>query len=584
MIKLLKNLKPFALSVLAILVLAFLQSMADLYLPTLMSDIVNNGILKVSAKGARTPDIPYIWSTGGKMILVSGASITCAIIGSLLASKTTLGLTRNLRGKLFARVESYSLHEFDKIGTSSLITRTTNDITQVQNVVIMMLRMLITAPMMCIGGVILALRKDQALSVIFLVAIPILIIVIAVIGGGVVPLFKLMQKKVDKINLVLREGLTGIRVIRAFDRQEVEKKRFDEANADYTNTAIKANKIMAGMMPMMMLVMNITSISIIWFGSKRIDLGEMQVGDMMAFTQYAMQIMMSVLMVAVMFVLVPRAQASAVRINEVLDMKPEINDSKNPVKSSEGEKGYVEFRDVSFSYPGAEEPAISGISFKAKPGETTAIIGGTGSGKSTLINLIPRFYDTDKGSIFIDDVEVKDMTQEDLRAKIGFVPQKAILFSGTIESNIKFGNDAANSEDIKHAAEVAQANEFISDMKDGFNSEIAEGGSNVSGGQKQRLSIARALIRKPEIYIFDDSFSALDFKTDAKLRAALNKETVNSTVIIVAQRVSTVMNADRIIVLDEGKVVGIGTHKELLNSCDIYHEIVASQLSEEELA
>jgi len=584
LIKLLKNLKPFALSVLAILVLAFLQSMADLYLPTLMSDIVNNGILKVSAKGARTPDIPYIWSTGGKMILISGASITCAIIGSLLASKTTLGLTRNLRGKLFTRVESYSLNEFDKIGTSSLITRTTNDITQVQNVVIMMLRMLITAPMMCIGGVILALRKDQALSVIFLVAIPILIVVIVLIGGGVVPLFKLMQKKVDKINLVLREGLTGIRVIRAFDRQEVEKKRFDEANADYTNTAIKANKIMAGMMPMMMLVMNLTSISIIWFGAKRIDLGEMQVGDMMAFTQYAMQIMMSVLMVAVMFVLVPRAQASAVRINEVLDMKPEINDSKNPVKSSESEKGYVEFRDVSFSYPGAEEPAISGISFKAKPGETTAIIGGTGSGKSTLINLIPRFYDTDKGSIFIDDVEVKDMTQEDLRAKIGFVPQKAILFSGTIESNIKFGNENANLEDIEHAAEVAQASEFISGMKDGFNSEIAEGGSNVSGGQKQRLSIARALIRKPEIYIFDDSFSALDFKTDAKLRAALNKETVNSTVIIVAQRVSTVMNADRIIVLDEGKVVGIGTHKELLNSCDIYHEIVASQLSEEELA
>lgn len=584
MIKLLKNLKPFALSVLAILVLAFLQSMADLYLPTLMSDIVNNGILKVSSKGTRTPDIPYIWSTGGKMILISGASIICAIIGSLLASKTTLGLTRNLRGKLFARVESYSLNEFDKIGTSSLITRTTNDITQVQNVVIMMLRMLITAPMMCIGGVILALRKDQALSVTFLVAVPILIVVIVLIGGGVVPLFKLMQKKVDKINLVLREGLTGIRVIRAFDRQEVEKKRFDEANADYTNTAIKANKIMAGMMPMMMLIMNITSISIIWFGAKRIDLGEMQVGDMMAFTQYAMQIMMSVLMVAVMFVLVPRAQASAVRINEVLDMKPEINDSKNPVKPNEGQKGYVEFRDVSFSYPGAEEPAISDISFKAKPGETTAIIGGTGSGKSTLINLIPRFYDTDKGSIFIDDVEVKDMTQEDLRAKIGFVPQKAILFSGTIESNIQFGNENANAEDIKHAAEVAQASEFISSMKDGFNSEIAEGGSNVSGGQKQRLSIARALIRKPEIYIFDDSFSALDFKTDAKLRAALNKETANSTVIIVAQRVSTVMNADRIIVLDEGKVVGIGTHKELLNSCDIYHEIVASQLSEEELA
>ncbi|MFL0252212.1 ABC transporter ATP-binding protein [Clostridium neuense] len=584
MIKLLKNLKPFALSVVIILILAFFQSMADLNLPNLMSDIINNGILKVNAKGASNPDIPYIWSTGGKMLLVSAASITCAIIGSLIASKTTLGLTRNLRKKLFTRIESYSLNEFDKIGSASLITRTTNDITQVQNVVIMMLRMLITAPMMCIGGVILALRKDQALSIIFLVAIPVLIIVIVLIGGGVVPLFKLMQKKVDKINLVLREGLTGIRVIRAFDRQEVEKKRFDEANADYTNTAIKANKIMAGMMPLMMLVMNLTSISIIWFGAKRIDLGEMKVGDMMAFTQYAMQIMMSVLMVAVMFVLIPRAQASAVRINEVLDMKPEINDPKNPMKSSEGEKGYVEFRNVSFNYPGAEEPAISNISFKARPGETTAIIGGTGSGKSTLISLIPRFYDASEGSIIVDGVDIKEMSQEDLRAKIGFVPQKAILFSGTIESNIKFGNDNASLDDIKHAAQVAQASEFISGMKDGFNSPISEGGNNVSGGQKQRLSIARALIRRPEIYIFDDSFSALDFKTDAKLRAALNKETSNSTVIIVAQRVSTVMNADRIIVLDEGKVVGIGTHKELLNSCEIYHEIVASQLSEEELA
>ncbi|MCD2348660.1 ABC transporter ATP-binding protein [Clostridium guangxiense] len=584
MIKLLKNLKPFALSVLVILILAFFQSMADLYLPTLMSDIINSGILKVNSKGVNTPDIPYIWSTGGKMLLVSGASIICAIAGSLFASKTTLGLTRNLRKKLFTRVESYSLNEFDKIGSASLITRTTNDITQVQNVVIMMLRMLITAPMMCIGGVILALRKDRALSIIFLVAVPVLLLVIVLIGGRVVPLFKLMQKKVDKINLVLREGLTGIRVIRAFDRQEVEKKRFDEANSDYTNTAIKANKIMAGIMPLMMLVMNLTVISIIWFGAKRIDLGEMKVGDMMAFTQYAMQIMMSVLMVAVMFVLIPRAQASAVRINEVLDMEPEINDPKNPIKPYENEKGYVEFRDVSFSYPGAEEPAISNISFKAKPGETTAIIGGTGSGKSTLISLIPRFYDIDRGSILIDDVEIKDMSQDDLRAKIGFVPQKAILFSGTIESNIKFGNDNASLEDIKHAAEVAQASEFISGMKDGFNSEISEGGNNVSGGQKQRLSIARALVRKPEIYIFDDSFSALDFKTDAKLRAALNKETSNSTVIIVAQRVSTVMNADRIVVIDEGKVVGIGTHKELLNSCEIYHEIVSSQLSEEELA
>ncbi|KHD34338.1 multidrug ABC transporter ATP-binding protein [Clostridium acetobutylicum] len=584
MIKLLKKLKPFWISVIALLFLAFFQSMADLYLPTLMSDIVNNGISKVNSKGVSAPDVPYIWQTGGKMILVTAGSMICAILVSLLASKITMGLTRNIRKELFTRVESYSMNEFDKIGTSSLITRTTNDITQVQNVVIMMLRMLITAPMMSIGGLILALQKDRKLTIVLAVAIPFLAIVIGIMGRIVVPYFKVMQKKIDKINLVLREGLTGIRVIRAFDRQEIEKERFAKANADYTNLAIKANKIMAGLMPIMMFVMNLTSISIIWFGAKRIDAGSMQVGDMMAFTQYAMQIMISVLMVAVMFVLIPRAQASAVRINEVLDMKPEIEDPKNPEKSAGDKKGYVEFKNVSFSYPGAEELALSNISFSAKPGETTAIIGGTGSGKSTLINLIPRFYEASGGEILVDGKEIKKMTQNELRSKIGFVPQKAILFSGDITSNIEFGNDNANFEDIKHAAEIAQATEFISNMKDGFESEIAEGGSNVSGGQKQRLSIARALVKRPEIYIFDDSFSALDFKTDAKLRAALSKETQNSTVIIVAQRVSTIMNADRIIVLDEGKVVGIGTHKELLNNCDVYHEIVASQLSEEEMA
>lgn len=584
MIKLLKKLKPFALSVIIILILAFFQSIADLYLPTLMSDIVNNGIMKVSASGVAKTDIPYIWRTGGLMLLVSAGSVTCAIIGSLFASRTTLGLTRNLRKELFTRVESYSMNEFNKVGTASLITRTTNDITQVQNVVIMMLRMLVTAPMMCIGGVILAARKDKGLTLILAVAIPVLVIVIGIIGKSVVPLFKLMQKKVDKINLVLREGLTGMRVIRAFDRQEVEKKRFDNANADYTNIAIKANKIMAGMMPLMMLVMNLTTISIIWFGSKRIDAGDMKVGDMMAFTQYAMQIMISVLMVAVMFVLIPRAQASAVRINEVLDIKSEINDPENPEEADSDKKGCVEFKDVTFSYPGAEEPVISNISFKAKPGETTAIIGGTGSGKSTLIHLIPRFYDIDSGEIIVDGKDITKMTQKELRSKIGFVPQKAVLFGGSVASNIQVGNDNASLDDIKKAADIAQATEFVSTMKDGFDSEISEGGSNVSGGQKQRLSIARALVRRPEIYIFDDSFSALDFKTDAKLRAALSKETVESTVIIVAQRVSTIMNADRIIVLDEGKVVGSGTHRELLNTCDVYHEIVASQLSEEEMA
>jgi ATP-binding cassette subfamily B protein len=396
-------------------------------------------------------------------------------------------------------------------------------------------------------------------------------------------MFKSLQKKLDKINLVLRENLIGIRVIRAFNRQEIERVRFTETNRDYTDTAIKVNKIMAAMQPIMMLFMNITSVAIIWFAGLRIDAGKMELGDMMAFLQYAMQIMFSLIMVSIMYVMVPRAQASAARINEVLDMTPEINNPKQPRKADQ-QSGFVEFKDVTFSYPGAEEPAIKNISFAAKPGEITAIIGGTGSGKSTLISLIPRFYDIDSGNILVDGVDVREMTQSDLREKIGFVPQTAVLFTGTIEENIKYGKDNATDDEVKHAAEVAQAKTFISEMKDGYDSPISQGGTNVSGGQKQRLSIARALIRNPEIYIFDDSFSALDFKTDARLREALKKETVHSTVIIVAQRVSTVMEADRIIVLDDGQIVGMGPHRELLNTCEVYREIVSSQLSEEEIA
>ncbi|MDT3324153.1 MAG: ABC transporter ATP-binding protein/permease, partial [Bacillota bacterium] len=398
-----------------------------------------------------------------------------------------------------------------------------------------------------------------------------------------IPLFKLVQIKIDKINLVLREKLTGIRVIRAFNTVEKERKRFDAANVDLTENYIKVNKIMAFMMPSIMLIMNLTSLSILWFGGIRISQGSMDLGALSAFTQYAMQIMMSMLMLAMMFIMVPRAQAAAVRINEVLETIPEIKDAEDTKDSFAG-KGYLEFKDVTFSYHGAEEPALKNISFSAKPGETTAIIGSTGAGKSTLINLIPRFYDIQSGSILVDGVNIRDISQEKLRSKIGFVPQKAVLFSGTIADNIRFGNDNAADEEVRHAAEVAQATEFIETMDGGFEHEIAQGGTNVSGGQKQRLSIARALVRKPEIYIFDDSFSALDFKTDAKLRDALKNETLESTVIIVAQRVGTVMNADRIIVLDEGSVVGAGTHKELMETCDVYRQIVSSQLSEEEIA
>jgi len=392
-----------------------------------------------------------------------------------------------------------------------------------------------------------------------------------------------MQVKLDKLNLVLRENLTGIRVIRAFNRIDQERQRFTAANSDLTNNAIKVNKLMATMMPSMMLVMNFTIIAVIWFGSVRIDNGGMQVGSLMAFIQYAIQIMVSLIMLSMMFIMLPRAAASAVRIDEVLDTIPEIKDA-NQTKSPTSNKGYLEFKDVSFSFPGAEQPALSNISFTAGPGEITAIIGGTGSGKTTLINLIPRFYDVNQGAVLIDGVDVREMSQEELRSKIGLVPQTAVLFTGTITDNIRYGRQDASEAEVQQAAETAQAMEFISGMKDGFDSIIEQGGINVSGGQKQRLSIARALVRRPKIYIFDDSFSALDFKTDARLRTALKKETFDATVFIIAQRVTTVMEADRIIVLEDGQIAGIGHHKELLNSCEVYREIVYSQLSEEELA
>lgn len=575
MLKLYRFLKPYTAMVTGVLIFVALQSIGDLYLPTLMSNIINEGVMQ--------GDTNKIMQIGGTMLLVAGGGVICSLIASFLSARISVGLGTILRSKVFRKVESFSLHEFDKIGTATLITRTTNDITQIQMVTVMIMRMMISAPIMAAGGIIMAMGKDKELTWVLAVSIPVLAIVVAFLAFKVMPLFKQVQVKIDRINLVLREKLTGIRVIRAFNTVEREKKRFDEANVDLTGNYIRVNKIMAFMMPSIMLIMNFTSLAILWFGGIRISEGNMDLGALAAFTQYAMQIMMSMLMLAMMFIMVPRAQAAAVRINEVLDTVPDIND-KNETNSSFKGKGYVEFKDVTFSYHGAEEPALRNISFAANPGEVTAIIGSTGSGKSTLINLIPRFYDIESGNVLVDGVDVRDISQEELRSKIGFVPQKAVLFSGTIAENIRFGNDDATDEEIRHAAEVAQAADFIGTMDGGYDYEIAQGGTNVSGGQKQRLSIARALVRRPEIYIFDDSFSALDFKTDAKLRAALKKETMESTVIIVAQRVGTVMDADRIIVLDEGQVVGIGTHKELLDTCDVYREIVSSQLSEEEIA
>jgi ATP-binding cassette subfamily B protein len=447
----------------------------------------------------------------------------------------------------------------------------------------MMMRMLIMAPLMAVGGIIMAMHQDARLTWVLVVVIPLLAALITLIAGRAMPLFKAIQAKIDRINQVLREGLTGVRVIRAFNRVDHEKKRFDAANLDLTDTSIRVNKLMAFMMPAMMLLMNLTTIAIIWFGAQRIDIGEMHVGSLMAFIQYAMQILFSLLMVSVLFIMLPRAAASAVRINEVLALAPGITDA-GAVRKAEAEHGHIEFRNVTFSYPGAEEPAIRDISFSARPGEVTAIIGGTGAGKSTLVNLIPRFYDVASGGVLVDGVDIREMAQEDLRRRLGFIPQKAVLFNDTIARNIRYGKEDATDEEVAHAAETAQALEFILAMPEGFQSVIAQGGANVSGGQRQRLAIARALVRKPEIYIFDDTFSALDFKTDAKLRAALRRETEDSTVIIVAQRVNTVMDADRIIVVDDGRVAGMGMHKELIRSCEVYREIVSSQLSEEELA
>lgn len=575
MIKLLRFMKSYRVPLVLVLILALAQSLANLYLPNLMADIIDNGIVK--------SDIGYIWRIGGLMFLVTVGGTIAAIAGSFFSSRVATGFGKQLRYHLFTRVEQFSLHAFDKISTASLITRTTNDTTQVQQLMIMILGMMITAPMTLAVGIVLAIQQDATLSWIFVVIIPMLVGSIALLMSKAIPLFRLVQVKLDKINLILDEGLTGVRVIRAFDRVKHEEQRFDEANLDLTDVTIKVNQIVALLMPLMMFVLNVSSIAILWFGSSLIDNGTMQLGALIAFLQYAMQILFALLFISMMFVMIPRAAASADRIEEILTMEPDIRDAAQ-VRQADAIKGYIEFQNVTFSYPGAEEPALSHISFSAKPGQVTAIIGGTGAGKSTLVSLIPRFYDIDSGRILVDGVDVRDMSQEHLRAKIGFVPQKAVLFSGTISENIRYGKEDATEEEVRHATAVAQASEFIEEMPQGLNSVIAQGGINVSGGQKQRLSIARALVRKPEIYVFDDSFSALDFKTDARLRMALKKETADATVLIVAQRVSTVMDADQIIVLEDGHIVGIGTHRTLMQESNVYREIVTSQLSLEEIA
>lgn len=570
-----KYLKPYLWQIAAVLALVFVQAMTDLQLPDYMSQIVNQGVL--------AGDTGAILATGLKMIGITLLGSVCTIASGYLASRVATGYARDLRAEVFNKVEQFSLTEFNKFSTASLITRSTNDVQQVMMVMIIFLRMIVMAPIMAVGGILKAVETNPSMTWIVAAAVACLFVLMGLLFTLGMPKMKIMQKLVDRLNLVTRENLTGMRVIRAFNTEPYEEQRLDKANRDLTKTSLFVNRLMTIMQPMMMLLMNATTVLIIWVGANAVGAGTMQVGDMMAFMQYAMQIMFSFLMVSMIFIMIPRASVSAGRIADVLETVPTITDPKAP-KTTPQANGLVEFRDVTFAYPGAEAPALEHISFTAKPGQTTAIIGSTGSGKSTIVNLLPRFYDVTEGDILIDGVSVKQMSQHALREKIGFVPQKGVLFTGTIRSNIAYGAPGISEEEICKAADIAQATEFISKLPEGLDTPIAQGGTNVSGGQKQRLSIARALAKKPEIYVFDDSFSALDFKTDAALRAALKQNMGQATCLLVAQRISTVVDAEQIIVLEEGKIAGIGTHKELMQTCQVYREIALSQLSEEELA
>lgn len=573
--KILKKLKPYWPMAIICVILVAGQAILELYLPRITAGIIDTGL--------RNGDIPYIWKQGGYMLIVALGTSFCAIVSTLLASKLAANIARDLRKQIFQKVSSFSLGEFDKISTSSLITRTTNDVTQIHQFVFTLFRLMTLAPCFMIGSLIMTLRIDLKICLILAVSVPVMLILIFVVGKLIIPLFSKMQKKIDRLTLVAREGLTGVRVIRAFGQEQRETERYNAANKEVTDISIRANRIFAVMMPCVMLIMNFTMVAVYWFGAKRISVGGFGVGDITSITQYIMHVMYSIVMVTMLFMQIPRAMASANRINEVLETEPSVTDENDaPVKEQLSESG-VEFKHVDFRFPGAEKNVLSDINFFARRGQTTAIVGSTGSGKSTIINLISRFYDVSAGEVLINGVDVKGYTQKDLRMKVGFVPQKAFLFSGTIADNLKFGKEDATEEEMWAALETAQAEHFVSNKEGKLEAEVAQGGNNFSGGQKQRLSIARALVRKPEIYIFDDSFSALDFKTDAKLRAALKLVTKDAAVIIVAQRISTVMDADNILVVNDGEIVGQGTHRQLLADCEVYREIAESQLDEEEL-
>ena len=570
-----KRIRPYAWQAAVVCVMVLIQAIASLYLPNLNADIINNGVVK--------GDIDYIWRTGAVMLAVTLVLGVIAVIGVYFASFTSMSVGRDLRALIFGRVQTFSAREMNRLGTASLITRNTNDVQQIQIFLQIALTMLVMAPIMAIGGVIMALREDVTLSTVLVFVLPLMGLVVAFMLWKGVPLFRVMQVKIDRINQVLREQITGVRVIRAFIRDDFERERFDVANTDLTSTALRVNRIFVIAFPSIMVLMQLTTVAILWFGGHLVDSGSMPIGNVTAFMQYAIQILMSVMMAIAMVILVPRAEASAARINEVFETVPEIGEPAEPVTPA-GARGAVEFRDVSFGYPGGEKPVLENLTFALRPGETTAIIGGTGSGKTTLLNLIPRFFDVSNGTLLVDGVDVRRQTMEGLWTRIGLVPQRAYLFSGTVASNLRFGNENATDEDLWHALEVAQGRDFVEEMEGGLEAKIDQGGTNVSGGQRQRLAIARAIVKRPEIYLFDDCFSALDAGTDARLRAALRRETVDATVLIVAQRVSTVMHADRIIVIDDGRVVGIGKHDELVASCEPYREIVESQLGQAAVA
>jgi ATP-binding cassette, subfamily B, multidrug efflux pump len=577
-IRLLRDyLAPYKRPIAIVLALLLVQAIGNLYLPTLNGDIINNGV----SKG----DTDYILRIGGVMLVASLVLGVTSVIGVYYGARVAMGFGRDVRSAIFRKVETFSQVEVNTFGPPSLITRNTNDVQQVQTVVFMGLTLLISAPILIIGGIFMALQQDVPLSGLLVVVLPIMVGFIALVMSRAIPLFQAMQKKLDRINQVMRETLAGVRVIRAFVRTKHEEQRFEESNRDLFNTALRVNRLFAVTVPVMTAILNLSTVAVMWFGAMRVDSGQMPIGNLTAFLQYIMQILFTVLMAVFMFVFVPRAAVSAGRIREILDTVPSIGDPEEPrplpVRRPDS-GGSIEFRKVEFRYPGAEAPILQDVSFEAKAGETVAIVGSTGSGKTTLINLIPRFYDVTSGEVLVDGVDVRQMNRDDLWARLGVVPQRAFLFSGTVASNLRFGNEAATDDELWRALELAQARDFVEEMDGKLDARVDQGGTNLSGGQRQRLAIGRALVKGAGILIFDDSFSALDFGTDARLRAVLDRDMAWATRIVVAQRVGTIMQADRILVMDEGRIVGSGTHTELLATNETYKEIVYSQLSEAE--